>query len=184
MEALIHTDYEAYFRYLVSQHPALVVPSGKEVFGLIDIEEVFGQFRNKIKQEGYFFRLIRYIYRAGQGRTAHGIQKLAQGGWMIGKMLSARSADADQKNAALSELELINDQFIERIVSDSQAGNPLWKASLDQEQDFASQFRLAAGDGTFVAISTTFSFEHFLSFCPQDIEMRWLDSGITPIDLL
>jgi hypothetical protein len=180
MEALTHTFYEAYFRYLTGQHPSLQ-GGGEDMFGIIDIEDAFGSFRSKVQANGYFFRLIRYVYRAGRPAGEHNMKKYLQGGWVIGKMVNTRSITAEGREALLSQLERINDDFIDRMVLDSQNGHPLFLQSLDDDQDFSSQPYLYTADGSYIAWRTVYSWEHFLPNClTHDGATAWLDGGNTP----
>ena len=81
-------------------------------------------------------------------------------------------------------LEQINDDFIDRVVLDSQAGHPLFLHSMDEEQDFSSQSKVGLGDGSYIGYLTTFSWEHFLPNClSHEGATQWLDDGVTPHQL-
>lgn len=181
MEALRHIDYEAYFNYVVSQHPSFTLDAGEEIFGMAEIEESYGQLKSKVKIGGYFFRLFRYMYRSGQPLGQQNVDKNIFAGWFIGKMISVKSSTAAEREQALADVERINDDFIERLIADSRNGHPTFCHSLDTDHDFATSFTLNAGDGSFVGCRTTFSFQHYIPVClNRDGATAWIDGGLTP----
>jgi hypothetical protein len=121
------------------------------------------------------------MYRAGQSSGGQNVDKKISAGWMIAKMIRPSNITKEEKELALAEVERINDDFIERIVSDSRNRHPLFLSSLDSQQDFATTFLLHTGDGSYIGCRTTFHFQHYIPIClDREGATQWLDGGLTP----
>lgn len=171
--------YPAYFLHQCENHPDLQHQDSAKVFGMIDVEEAFGDFRQGVKEKGYLFRLINFTYAV----TAEGqmdIGKMLTGGWIIAKYFSPRAGGETEFRAALADCERINDSFIEKIVTDSRNGHPLWFYSMDSEPEFRSQSLQLTGDGAYCGWRTVFTWYNSFTICDPADQVEWLDGGITP----
>jgi len=125
------SDYVAYFADLATRHPDLlhVDTDGQRAFSAIYIEEILGNFRNKMKPQGYTLHAIRYT---SEGRdNANNYKNLArQGGFIV--MGYAKKTDYAARIEVESTCERIALEIIAKICDDSAAGHPVFKYSLNR----------------------------------------------------
>lgn len=172
-------SYQDYFKYLTEQHPDLLHTSDREVFGMIDIEDSFGDMRISVKEKSFIFRLINYTYNVGL--TNHENLKHCTGGWFIGHYYGNRQATEEQYYEALNKAEKANDEFIERIINDSQLGHPLWYNSYPKAMDINVQPIQFVGDASYCGYRTIISWNNYFRVCLTDPQApEWLDGGQTP----
>lgn len=174
--------YRNYFRYLISQHPELAQQDSDQVFGQLDIEESFGDFRLRVEEKAYIFRLINYTYGVGQvGGENH---KQLVGGWVVAHYFGARQANQEDYAAAMVKAELVNDELIERIISDSMEGHQLWYHSYPKRMEFNTQPVSYTGDASYCGYRTIISWNNYFRVCLSDpAAPAWLDGGLTPEEL-
>lgn len=177
-------DYRNYFRHQCKNHPDLLHEdvSGRKVFEVIDVEEAEGAFRTEASDTGYIFRLINYTFalRSDGGSNA---LKQPDGGFVIAKLYRARSGGVDSKMQALSDAERIGLDIIEKMVTDSREGHPLFHYSIDSvdELNLFATPRMYAGDTGYAGWIFTFNFRNFQRTDSQcDASTAWLDGGKTP----
>ena len=176
------STYRAYLSYLAANHPDLrhSEQDGGRVFAMMNIEEATSDLRGAATEKGFIMRGFHYTYRAahdGDGR------KSIQGGFMVAKSFSSRSEGRSSFFAAMDSSEQVIDELIERMVSDSRAGHPLFLHSLDSDQTFIVRPRPAVGDN-YAGWFCTFDFYNHFRVCLTDqAAPGWLDGGQTPFVL-
>ena len=175
-------QYRDYFKYLCAQHPELTQQDADQVFGGIDIEDSFGDFRLRVEEKSYIFRLINYTY--GVGLAQHENHKHLSGGWVVAHYFGNRQATQEEYYAALAKAEKVNDEFIERIISDSEQGHPLWYHSYPKQMNFNVQPIRFTGDASYCGYRTIISWSNYFRVCIDDpAAPAWLDGGITSFEL-
>jgi len=171
--------YQNYFKYLTEQHPDLLHTADKEVFGMIDIEDSFGDMRISVKEKSYIFRLINYTYNVGL--IGSDDMKGCTGGWVLAHYYGNRQATEEQYYEALNKAEKSNDEFIERIINDSQLGHPLWCNSYSKAMSINVQPIRFTGDASYCGYRTIISWNNYFRVCLADAQApAWLDGGQTP----
>ena len=174
--------YRAYFLHQCQNHPELQHQDAAKVFGMIDIEDSFGDFRLGAKEKGYLLRLITYTY--GVGLSTHETLKAYTGGYIIAKYFQPRTGGEEEYWAAMDDTERINDELIEKIIVDSRNGHPLWYNSLDSRQDFSVQPIRLTGDGSYCGWRTIFSWRSYWRDCITSPDApEWADGGVNPHEL-
>lgn len=147
---------------------------------MIGIEEAFGDFRSGVKEKDFILRAINYYYAVSDEGT-HEARKLATGGFIVAKYFSPRSGGSSSYYEAIEQSERIMDEIIEKIISDSRAGHPLWGYSLNSRQQFNVQDVMFTGDGSYAGRRCVFQFSNFFRICvTSDDAPEWLDGGQTP----
>lgn len=164
-------DYVNYFEDLAKRHPDLQhVDADKErAFSAIYVEEMLGNFRNKLKPQGYTLHAIRYTT---EGRdNAQNYKNLArQGGFII--MGYAKRTDYAQRIAVESACERIALEIIAKMCDDSAAGHPVFKYSLNRPS-----FSMQPLDGSTTAIDYcgyTVFFDFIVSNTVCTANVNWL----------
>ena len=174
-------SYQDYFKYLTEQHPDLLHIDSAEVFGMMDIEDSFGDLRVKAKEKSFIFRLINYTYNVGLVGAEN--IKHCTGGWVMLHYFGNRQATEDQYYEALNKAEKANDDFIERIINDSQLGHPLWYNSYSKDMNINVQPIRFSGDGSYCGYRTIISWNNYFRVCLNDPEApAWADGGQTPFE--
>lgn len=175
-------DFEAYFRYLCTQHPKLLhsETSGQQVFEVKPVEEAFSAFRTGAVEKGYFVRMLLPTMGFSNGGTTP--RKEYQFGLMVGKQYSRRE---DAKLAGITALglaEKVADELVARMIQDSRNGHPLFEGCCDMPDDLnmTGDNYLFEGDGSYAAQLYMFdlSTPRFLETDCQTI--TWADGGLTP----
>lgn len=177
--------YKAYLEHQAANHPDLGhdPDNNVHVFQMIDIEEAFGDFRNKAKSKSYIMRGINYTYEVGQRQHEH--NKYIQGGFLVAKFVSPRGDSSENYYTAMRDAERVTDEIIEKIIADSQNGHPLFEHSLDSNQDFSVAPMRYYGDGSYAGWRCIFSFHNFFRSCIDHADApAWADNGTTPFNLL
>jgi len=181
----VHMNYELYRKYLEHQaanHPDLLHSSteGERIFAMMNIEEALGDLRQQAAEKSYIMRGFHYTYALqdnGQGR------KQPQGGFLVAKHYSLTEGGSAAFFSALQDSERIIDEIVEKLISDSRAGHPLFLHSLDAEQDIQVRPRPYVSDG-YAGWYCTFSFYNHYRVCIEDdAAPEWVDGGQTPFDL-
>lgn len=167
--------YYQYFEHQAVHHPLLQHREEAPIFGVIDIEAAFGDFRSSVKEKEFFMRLIQYTYRVGD-EGGHEVQKYLQGGFIIGKYYSEKKGGVVAKQAAREASEAVVDQLIVKMLADSKAGHPLFNYSLNSRQNISVQ--PFEGKTSYVGWLCTFSFSVYLPVCEDNT--AWTDGGLTP----
>lgn len=171
--------YRAYLKHQAVNHPALQHSDteGQRVFAMIQVEEALADLRTAAKEKDYIMRGFHYTYNVqddGQGR------KYMQGGFMIAKAYSASEGGTDALLAALDAAETVVDEIIEKMVSDSRNGHPLFLYSLDSAQRIDVRPRPLISDN-YAGWMCFFDFFNYFRVCLTDAEAPvWGDGGITP----
>lgn len=175
--------YQNYFSYLTEQHPAMAEQAATgSTFAMMDIEDSFGDLRIATAEKGYIFRLFNYTYQVDLVGGEN--NKLLVGGWIVAHYFGARRATEADYAAALAKAELINDEFIERIIHDNNAGHPLWNYSYPDKIDINVQPVRFTGDASYCGYRTIISWSNYFRVCLSDpAAPEWLDGGNTPTDL-
>jgi len=159
---MLQTDaYINYFRWQCEHHPDMLHLStpGNRVFEVIDIEEALGDFRTGVKEKDFIFRLIQYTYNVRVGEDGNP-RKYMQGGFIIAKYFGPRSQN---HLTALSAAELVTDQFIQKMISDSRGGHPLFANRLGDGRDISVSPVVLTGDASYAGWRVIFSFDNYLA---------------------
>lgn len=174
-------DFVQYFEYLCTVHPLLLhaPESGQQVFEVKNVEEAFGAFRTGAIEKGYFVRMILPTMRMG------GHSKLVKGyqfGLMFAKHYSRREDERNASLVALSDAERVADQFISRIISDSQEGLELFGGYSNNADslDISGDCYLNEGDGSYSAVLYMFNVSADRNILPLCQAIEWTDGGVTP----
>ena len=176
--------YRAYFEHQCANHPDLLHlnEQGRKVFEVMDIEEAISDFRGKIKEKDFIFRLLNYNYTVSDNGSTQD-QKNFTGGFIIARYFDVRNTGKSSYYQAMESTEKLVDEFIEKIISDSREGHPLWNYSLDYRQDFNIQPRIALTP-SYAGWSVVFRWSHPIRICITDPSApAWLDGGTTPFEL-
>lgn len=154
----MYQDYHNYFQWLCELHPSLLHTAVRPIFEMSSIEEAYADFRGKIGDSGYFFRLIDPTYTVDEfgGFTF----KRKQGAAIIAKKLATRSASPADRVAARNACEIIADDFISHMLADSQNGHPLFSHAQDELNHLKINVApaLVIGDGSYDGVTLTFEF--------------------------
>jgi hypothetical protein len=174
--------YRAYLQHQAEAHPALLhsEAEGSRVFAMMHVEEIVGDLRTVAKEKDFLMRGLHYTYNVsddGQGR------RTLEGGFMIAKYYSLSEGGTPAMLAALDAAERVTNDIIEKIISDSRNGHPLFLHSLDSNQDFVVRPRPLISD-SYAGWITTFRFQNFFQVClDAEDAPAWADDGTTPFVL-
>lgn len=174
--------YRAYLKHQAINHPELQHgdDEGERVFAMMQVEEALADLRTAAKEKDYIMRGFHYTYHVqddGQGR------KHIQGGFLVAKYYSATEGGSAAMLAALDDAETVLDEIVEKMVSDSRNGHPLFLHSLDSAQRIDVRPRPLAGDN-YAGWMCFFDFYNFFRVCvTHDDAPAWLDGGSTPSEL-
>lgn len=175
-------DYIDYFKHQAETHPDLLHDdaSGQRVFALVTVEQAMGDFRTGAQTKATIVRLLEYSYVVDdQGKSQNA--KAMQGGFIVASYYSARSGGDAAYIAAMAKSERIADEIIEKMITDSQAGHPLFDYSLDSRQQIQVNPIRNTGDATYVGFIVLFAYENFFRVCTtHDDAPAWTDGGQTP----
>lgn len=177
--------YRKYFKHQTVNHPDLLHAdtSGAQVFAVIPTEEFVGDFRANAQTKGYIFRLLEYSYQVGDDNTPR-TQKRIQGGFIVAHHYSQRDGGTDAYHLAMDRSEQVIDEMIEKIVSDSRAGHPLFGYSISAGQDFQVTPTRMTGDMSYAGYMVLFTFAPDFRICITDpAAPAWVDGGETPFEL-
>jgi hypothetical protein len=172
---MLITDYEAYFKNLCINHPDLqhADVNGSKVFRMIHIEEALSDFRSGTVEKGLIFRLINYTFDIKDNYTAD------QTRWKQGAFIVASShgkGKSDEQMAAMAKAERILMDFVERMIHDSQEGNPLFYYTLNTAKGISAQPIIFTGDLTYSGWMAIFDFGDFVPNCiTREGGPLWLD---------
>jgi len=123
-------------------------------------------------EKDYIMRGFHYTYNVqddGQGR------KYIQGGFMVAKYYSSSEGGTDAMLAALDDAEAVVDEIVEKMVTDSRAGHPLFLHSLDSAQQINVRPRPLVGDN-YAGWMCFFDFFNFFRVCLTDAgALAWAD---------
>lgn len=171
-------QYIDYFKYQCENHALLLHDDavGDRVFEVISVEEALGDFRTAGKEKGYAFRLLEPIYFIGDNGNAP-IRKTAQCGFIIAKYHGVRTGSADAYMTAMDDAESVSNDFVSKMIADSQNGHPLFFYSLDSRQNINVTPTTRRADGTYSGWIITFQISINFDDCPS---ANWLDDGLTP----
>jgi len=174
--------YRAYLQHQAENHPDLLHSNteGQRVFEMMHLEEVVSDLRSTAREKGYIMRGFHYTYNVndnGQGR------KFAQGGFLIAKAFSSRTTGKESFFDAMDNSERIVDEIIEKMISDSRAGHPLFLHSLDSGQSINIRPRPYVSDGYAGWFCTFDFFNNFRVCITDDAAPAWVDGGKTPFTL-
>jgi hypothetical protein len=176
-------DYVSYFKYLCEKHPDLLhaEQSGERVFEVISSEEAVGDFRAGAKGKSFIVRLIL------PGGTAGGDESNAyvdlRGGFVIARYHSDRKDGKSAQLDALAESYRIGTEFLARMMSDSNAGVPLFGFSAGTLEAMSPgvQPRLLVGDALYSGWIFTFRWSRsFVGCLGSPAAPEWTDGGVHP----
>lgn len=175
--------YIKYFRHQAVNHPDLLhqEQEGSRVFDVVDIEEgMLTGIRSGLLPGQYAMRLFHYTYRIN--RPGAELLKFIQGGFLLAKSFSPRNSSDDEYQTALQDAERVTDEIIEKMISDSLNGHPLFYRSLDSDQDInVVTAPRPTIDGSYAGKICTFTFAQHWINCIDSLDAPdWLDGGITP----
>lgn len=176
--------YRKYFKHQVTHHPDLAHAdtNGSKVFEVIDVEEALGDFRSGAKEKSFIFRLINYTFSVGDD-GGNETRKLFTGGFIVARYFDQRNTGESDYYTAIESSEKIVDELIEKMVSDSRAGHPLFFHTLDARQNINVQPALQFAPG-YAGWLVTFSFSNPIRICLTDEDApAWTDGGQTPFEL-
>lgn len=176
--------YRKYFLHQCEHHPDLnhSEENGNRVFEVIDIEDALGDFRTGAKEKSYIFRLINYTYSVGDD-AEHEVKKTFTGGFLIAKYFDIKNTGKAALYSAMNDSEKVMDEFIEKMISDSQNGHPLFNYSFDSRQQINIQPALQVNP-SYAGWLITFSWSDHFRICLTDPSAPiWVDGGQTPFEL-
>lgn len=183
IRSMISQLYRAYLQHQAASHPDLQHDDaeGSRVFAMMNIEEAVSDLRSSAQTKTYIMRGLYYTYNVtdnGEGRRE------VQGGFMIAKQYSSREQGSNAFFTAMDDSERIVNEMIEKIVSDSRVGHPLFFHSLDADQNFVVRPRPLVGDG-YAGWFCNFTFVTSFTVCIEaDDAPAWSDGGQTPFELV
>jgi hypothetical protein len=150
--------YVKYFEWLCALHPSLLHGTGNKVFEVISVDDAFGDYRGKFSASGCFFRLIDPMWSVEEIGRYHFQRK--EGGFVIGKKIDVRNANAAARFAVRDAVETLVNDFISHMVADSQNGHPLFSGGSDSPETLriTCQPAFTAADGSYDALICTFQF--------------------------
>lgn len=181
-EIILNDTYRKYFEHQATAHPDLQHGTGGNVFATINVEEALGDFRAGAKEKGFIFRLINYFFSIGDN-GAHETRKEINGGFIIAHYHSPRTGGVEQIYEALRKSEKVGDEIIEKMITDSRNGHPLFGRSFDSNQDVTAQPVTSVGDN-YSGYRYIFKFSNHWRNCITAAEApAWTDGGTTPHDL-
>lgn len=179
----LNDTYEKYFLHQAINHPDLGHTDDSKVFEVITVDDAFGDFRDRVKEKGFIFRLINYTYRISDKHSADAM-KIVEGAFFIAKYHSERSGGAAAQKLAMTESERIVDEIIEKMIADSNAGHPLFYYSLNTAQNINVTPKINTGDGGYSGWICSFSFaNHWRNCLSHPDAPAWTDGGATPHEL-
>lgn len=173
-----------YFHYLCTQHPLLAHADtvGSRVFEVRDLEDAFGALRTGMKEKTYAVRLV--LPSVKYRTEANGARKSYQFGLLVAKYHGRReTADSDVTDA-MADSERVAEDFLERMVSDSRNGHPLFGYSADQvdNMEVTAEFLPMLFDGSYSGIMMLFQFEPYRKINSQACDpIAWVDGGLTSL---
>jgi hypothetical protein len=176
--------YRKYFKHQCENHPDLAHAdtNGSKVFQTIDVEEALGDFRTGAKEKSFIFRLINYTFQVGDD-GADETKKIFTGGFIVARYFDQRNTGESDFYTAVESSEKIVDELIEKMVSDSRAGHPLFYHTLDARQNINVQPALQFAPG-YAGWLVTFTFSNPIRICLTDeAAPAWSDGGQTPFEL-
>jgi hypothetical protein len=175
-------DFTEYFKYLCEQHPDLLhaETAGDRVFEVVAYDEAFSDFRSVAQEKGYFVRFILPTMRFE--RKDNNARKVYQAGLMVGKYYSRREADKTAIVIAWADAERVADDFIARMIADSNAGYSLFSGTINTADrlNLQGDFWDVQGDGSYAAVVYFFDMGAFRCIDPNGGEYAaWVDGGLT-----
>lgn len=177
-------DIVAYFRYLCEQHPLLLHADtvGARVFEVRDLDNAFGALRTGMKEKDFAVRLV--LPSIEYHSEANNARKHYQLGLLVAKYHGRRETTDTDVIDAMTESERVADEFLERIVSDSRNGYPLFRSSVDQVDDLKPTMEVlpALFDGSYSGVLLLFEFSLWRKIISTACDpVLWGDDGLTPI---
>lgn len=173
-----------YFEYLCAQHPDLLHSGtvGQRVFEVRDLEDAFGALRTGMKEKSYAVRLLlpTIEYRT----EANGARKSYQFGLLVSKYHGRRETTDSDVTGAMSDSERVAEDFLERIVSDSRNGYPLFGYSADQVDNLkaTAEFLPMLFDGSYSGLMLMLEFAPYRKIDSQQCDpVEWVDGGLTSL---
>lgn len=155
-------DYISYFENLCETNTDLLHSDSNHIFQSISLEEAMGEFRNKLKEKSFAFRLIRYTSDVSSSRNYdEAIQK--QGGFYI--MHSFKRGDKNDMNNAMDKCEKVGWEFISKMIQDSRGSHELFNYSFDNGQSVNAVPVPITGDNSYTGWLFTFTFSTFFNAC-------------------
>lgn len=160
--------YRQYFEYLCSVHPELlhVDAAGKKVFETVTVEEAFGDYKTKVPEKGYAFRLLEMSKSISDNEVGD-VAMWGEGGFIILHHWSERTDGGEGRKVAFDKAEAVMDDFIVKMIADSAAAHPLFPYSIAQAKNMklnANQI-WRSGDGSYAGWFVTFSWMQPLENC-------------------
>lgn len=174
--------YRAYLKHQAVNHPDLqhTDAEGGMVFAMMHVEEALSDLRTSAKEKAFLMRGFHYTYALdddGEGR------KRLQGGFMVAKYYSATEAGTTAMLAAMDDAERVVDEIVEKMISDSRAGHPLFFHSLDSGQRIDVRPRPLMSD-SYAGWLCLFDFYQDYRVClTHEDAPAWIDGGQTPFEL-
>jgi hypothetical protein len=177
-------DIVSYFKYLCEQHPLLLHAdtAGARVFEVRDLDNAFGALRTGVKEKDF---LVRLVLPTVEYRTeANNARKHYQLGLLVAKYHGRREVTDTDTIDAIAAAERVADDMLERVVSDSRNGYPLFRSSVDQVSDLKPtlEFVPALFDGSYSGVLLLFEFAPARKIISTECNpVAWVDEGLTPI---
>lgn len=179
---MIQADqYRSYFKHQCEAHPDIAETADGKVFETISVEEALGDFRSMVQEKGFIFRLIDYTYQVQDNNTSDP-RKIINGGFIIAHHFSTRVDGKESFYAAKDKSEKVMDDIIEKMISDSRNGHPLFYYSMNTAENIYCQPIDQTGDNGYAGWICTFYFANHFTICPEHSDTAWADGGLTPFD--
>jgi len=179
------SDFVAYFRYLCEQHPLLNHSEavGSRIFEVVAYEDAFSDFRTAAMEKAFFVRFVLPTMRFE--RKDNNARKVYQAGLMVGRFYSRREDAKEEIVEAWAAAEQVADDFMARIIADSNNGYPLFSAAVStvDRLNVNGDFLDIQGDGSYAAVLYLFDIAAFRCLDPTgDDFAAWMDGGLTDFD--
>lgn len=178
------SDIVEYFAYLCTQHPELLHAdtTGARVFEVRDLDNAFGALRTGMKEKDFAVRLVlpSVEYRS----EANNARKAYQFGLLVAKYHGRRDMADSDLIEAISDSERVAEDFLERIVSDSRNGLPLFGGSVDQVSDLKATLEVVTPlfDGSYSGVLLLFELQPWRKIISTACDpVAWEDGGLTPL---
>lgn len=175
-------DIVEYFSYLSTQHPALLHTdtAGARVFEIRDLDNAFGALRTGMKEKDYAVRLV--LPSAEYRSEANNARKIYQFGLLVAKYHGRRDMTDADVIEAISAAERVAEDFLERIVSDSRNGLPLFGSSVDQVDNLKATLEVVSAlfDGSYSGVLLLFELSPMRKIISTACDpVAWEDGGLS-----
>lgn len=178
--------YIKYFEYLAQKHPLILHQNivGLKAFDMVlqrDIKEL-SIARMDINPNADFILLAVIPTDETEGSEDGNAKQVHTGGFFVLKKNAPRTEEKTEWWNAMYETQLIAYNILQRMITDSQNGHPLFHRQADRFENLNPRFSERVIEEKWYGYLVTFSFKNILPECPL-LDCVWTDSGVTPKNL-